>query len=180
VVPPRGPTPLPPAPRVELSDSLPIHYGRTLLIAQARDPRWLQAYWEVTEADRTSVWQALGPAAHGARPILRVYELREPRFEASVVQRWFDVALTPEAMDWYVEVGQPSVWWALELGWLGADGRFVPVTRSNVVETPADRPSDEVNEDWGLLGEPFNPYYQLSRVTPYGSLQPWGGPSQAQ
>ena len=179
VVPPRGPTPLHPAPRFEDADTLPTQYGRTLLIVQARDPRWLQAYWEVTEADRAAVWQALGLAAREARPLLRVYELREPRFEGSVVQRWFDVTLSPEASDWYVEVGQPSAWWGLELGWLGTNGQFLPVARSNVVETPADRPSDEVDEAWGVLGEAFASYYQVSSKTPYGSPQSWGGPSQA-
>lgn len=177
-MPSRGPTRLPAASPAE-ADTLPTHYGRTLLIVQARDPRWLQAYWEVTETDRAAVWRALGPNAREARPVLRVYALRDPWFDESVIQRWCDVTLTPEAMDWYVEVGHPSAWWGLELGWLGTDGRFLPVARSNVVETPADRPSEEIDDTWGLLDEAFAPYYQASRTTPYGSPQSWGGPSQA-
>ena len=178
VVPSRDPTPPRAARRADLSDPLPTQYGRTLLIVQARDPRWLQAYWEVTEADRAAARQALGPAARESRPLLRVYELREPRFDQAAIRRWFDVTLTPEAADWFIEVGQPSAWWAVELGWGAADGRFVSVARSNVVETPADHPADEVDEAWGLLGEPFAPYDRASRVAPYGSPQPWGGPTQ--
>ena len=136
-------------------EALPERYGRTLLVAQARDPHWLHAYWEVSDADWARVRADAGASA---QRVLRVYELAEPRWDA--VRRWFDVELTPEAMDWHLEVRQPAAWWGLELGLRGSQGRFTRFVRSNLVETPADRPSDEVDEAWGLLPG-FEPHHRL-------------------
>jgi len=91
-----------------------------------------------------------------------VYELSGPRFTGRAIRGSFDISLTPEARDWYVEVGRAAAWWCLALGRLGPDGRFETIVRSNTVETPADRPSDEIDGAWGLLGEAFAAHYQPS------------------
>jgi len=135
-------------------------------VVQARDPRWLHAYWEIANAPRAA-----------APTLLRVYELSGSRFTARAIRRSFDIALTPEAHDWYVEVGQAAAWWCLELGRSGLDGRFEMIVRSNAVETPADRPSDEVDGTWGLLDQAFAAHYQTSggEGSSPGSPQGWPG-----
>ena len=126
------------------TDALPERYGQTRLILQARDPHWVHAYWELSGAAERR--------ADGGRARLRVYELSEPQFSPQTIRRWFDVTLTPEARDWFIEVGQPAAWWCVELGILDPEG-FVPLVRSNLVETPADRPSDEFEEGWPRLAD---------------------------
>jgi len=128
----------------EKRDVLPDRYGETRLVAQARDPRWLHAYWELAEADERR--------AVGGRTVLRIYELTTARFSSKTIRRWDDITPTPEARDWFIEVGRPASWWCLELGVAGPGG-FVPLVRSNLVETPADRPSDEYEADWPRLAD---------------------------
>lgn len=110
-------------------EALPERYGETLLILQARDPHWVHAYWEIV------------PPAPAGPHALRVYELAGSSFTASAIRRAWDVPVTPDARDWFVEVGRPATWWGFELGAIGPDGRFTMIVRSNVVETPAYAPS---------------------------------------
>lgn len=131
---------------------------------QARDPHWLHAYWEVTEPDTASARRTLG--ADGA-PVLRVYELTGPPMTERAVRSSFDVALTPEARDWYVEVAHPAAWWCLDLLLTAPGGRWARLARSNVVETPSDHPSDEVDDQWGLLDQ-FGAQYGAGRGGPGG------------
>lgn len=143
----------------EAGEALPGHYSQTILVAQARDPYGLHAYWDVLHDGWAKARRALGASAHTSQSVLRVYELSRPAPDA--VRQWFDVTLMPDARDWYVAVDHPASWWRLEIGLRAPDGRFVCVVRSNLVETPSDRPSSEVDEAWGVLGGAFASQYQL-------------------
>ncbi|MBI4227928.1 MAG: DUF4912 domain-containing protein [Candidatus Omnitrophica bacterium] len=125
----------------------------------ARDPYWLHAYWEVAEAKARR--------APGGRWVLRVYELAVAQFAPDTIRRWFDVELAPGARDWFLEVGHPASWWCLELGVIGGE-RFTPLARSNLVETPADRPSDEIDAAW----PPSHPSLFAHPVDHLSSLRP--------
>lgn len=109
------------------------------MVAMARDPYWLHVYWEIAgDAQRRA----------GDRPrILRVYQLCGPEFSPEAVRRSFDLEPVWTAQQWFIEVGQAGAWWCVELG-VFDDRKFLPLVRSNVVETPADRPSDELDADW--------------------------------
>lgn len=132
------------AARQDPEGGLPDHYGETCLVAQARDPRWLHAYWELAgEGARRAI---------GERTVLRVYELTTSKFSAKTIRRWWDITPTPEARDWFLEVGRPASWWCLELGVAGPRG-FVPLVRSNLLETPADQPSNEQAAGWPRLAD---------------------------
>ncbi|MBI4313329.1 MAG: DUF4912 domain-containing protein [Candidatus Omnitrophica bacterium] len=151
--------------------SLPERYGMTLIVAQARDPHWLHAYWEITPEDYKQARARLGGAGNNT---LRAYELSEGSFSDRSIRRWFDVE-TGDASDWFLEVGCPASWWCLEIG-IGKDGRFVSIARSNVVVTPADRPSDEIDEQWGTLGEEFFSRYGLGAPGTSPGTPRWGPP----
>lgn len=141
---PARPPQLPDQATPPLGTELPDKYGTTRLILQARDPHWVHAYWELAGAAERR--------AAGRRTLLRVYELSAPRFSPTAIRRWFDVTLTAEARDWFIEVGRPAAWWCVELGMMEPRG-FVPLVQSNLVETPADRPSDEFESGWPRLAD---------------------------
>ncbi len=119
---------------------LPETSGETVLVALARDPYWLYAYWDVTPEEFSAAQQRAGSSAR----VLRVYKLTQSEMSPSTIQSWWDVALTAEARDWYLEVNAPATWWCLELGFVAPSQEFVRLARSNVVETPADCPEGEV------------------------------------
>ncbi|MBI3291599.1 MAG: DUF4912 domain-containing protein [Elusimicrobia bacterium] len=120
---------------------LPDTYGEDVLVLLPRDPHWMFAYWELTEA----LWQecALRWGAeivqHSER-VLRVHAVTENRF--------FDITITPVANNWYIQVDQPGRSYCVELGLKTADGRFFCLLRSNVVHLPLGQVSDVVDERW--------------------------------
>ena len=117
-----------------------------MVVLQTRDPFCVHTYWEVQPATLNRVRERLGAGGLTPQFVLRVYE------EES--SRWFDVQVAPEALDWAVEV-QPDRAWTVEIGLLSSAGRFLALARSNTVRTPPDRPSDRVDEKWGVLKEPL-------------------------
>ena len=128
-----------PAPEPAAAAPLPSSYGQDLIVLQARDPRWLCAYWELTPAHVASGRAKLGSEESKAAWILRVYQEGSPRR--------FDIDLSPGANDWTFQV-KPDRTWIVEIGLRALDGRFVPLARSNRVRTPPDRPSDRIDPDW--------------------------------
>jgi len=123
-------------------DSLPSSYGVDLIVLQPRDPWWIYTYWELTPAAVARGRAKLGPEQEGAAWILRVYE--------EETSHSFDIPLAPGAGDWTIHV-QPDRGWIVEIGLNAPSGRFVVLARSNPARTPPDRPSDRVDEDWGLI-----------------------------
>jgi len=105
----------------------------------------LHAYWEFRADTLHRGRERLGAQGARAEWILRVYE------EES--SRWFDIHLTPQANDWYIEVNPPGRAWTVEIGFKAPSGAFVALARSNTVSTPPDRPSDLIDEKWGVLRE---------------------------
>jgi len=58
----------------------------------------------------------------------------------------FDVDIQLEAGNWYVHLWSPARSYYADLGLKTEDGRFYPLARSNVVQTPRAFPSDKVEE----------------------------------
>lgn len=135
------------------------------MVAMARDPYWLHAYWELAGDEQRHA---------GDRPrIIRVYQLSGPEFSPGAVLRSFDLEPSWTAQRWFIEVGQASSWWCLELGVFGDRG-FLSLVRSNVVQTPADAPSDEIDPAWPA------PHVSLfdSMAQPFGHLSSHAVPGQ--
>jgi len=73
------------------------------------------------------------------------------------------VALTPDARNWYVNVGGPGRTYRLEIGLLTKAGKFVCLASSNNVSMPPDRMSDVMGEEWADLSpEYYAEMYALS------------------
>ena len=120
---------------------LPARYGEDRIVLQARDPWYLHVYWELRSETVERGKRALG--AQDAFFALRVHELESG---------WFDVSVSGDLGDWYLHV-TPDRGWFVEIGLKTSDGRFYSLARSNTVRTPPDKPSDRIDERWGLLKE---------------------------
>jgi hypothetical protein len=129
---------------------LPRAYGEDRVVAMVRDPHWLFAYWELTpeSVDRTRL--RLGEDAEHARLVLRVYDTTGFTFTGRNAHRHFDIDVG-DADNWYIETGYPEKSYCLEIGLLGPQGEFLPIARSNTVDTPRDDISEDVHEYWMSL-----------------------------
>lgn len=141
-------------PPVEAID-IPAGYGVDRIVALVRDPYWLFSYWEVTDHKYRELERTFGETWPRCRMILRVYDLTDRK------STHFDITLTPEARNWYVNVAAERRY-QIAIGALSPDGRFEQVAISNVVETPSGRVSDRVDEEWMIPDELFDRIFAAS------------------
>lgn len=157
---PRPTTYMPP--REWEREELPSRYGDNKIVVLVRDPLWLFAYWEISD-DRKSQIEREAQATWGnLRKALRVYDVTDIIFNGTNANKSFDIDLTSDASNWYINIGEPNRSWCVDLGVIASDGRFVLIARSNVVTTPRDRASDIVDEEWMTLEEEFAKLYGIS------------------
>ncbi len=146
------------APALKHSDvgKLPAQYGITHLVLMGIDPTHVYAYWELRPVDLGRV-QALGVGDL----VLRLYDVTDVYFDGANAWR-SDDHFVGYANNWYLHTGIANRSLLAEIGWLLADGRFYPVTRSNTVHTPANQPSDRSDAEWMVVHEAFEQLYALS------------------
>jgi len=139
---------------------LPDSYGTDRVVALVRDPYWIHAYWELTEQTFSLAMRRLRRAARGTRVVLRVYSDRGAGTEPEHVL--FDIPLTLEARNWYINVASPASTYRVDLGLLTLDGKFLRLVRSNTVTTPRDRMAEELDEEWRSISSKYEEMYVLS------------------
>ncbi len=142
---------MPPVEAIEI----PRGYNVDRIVAMARDPHWIFAYWEVTDHKYRELERAFGPVWPSCKMILRVYD------RAAADERHFDIVLTREARTWYINVSALGRY-QIAIGALSPDGRFELVAISNVVETPSDRVSDRIDEKWMVPDDVFDKIFAAS------------------
>jgi hypothetical protein len=118
------------------------------IVVVVRDPYWLHAFWELTHQSVQRAEAALGQDWHGARPILRVFDVssQDTTSTAEAVVR--DVDIHGGCNNWYVEVAQPPRSYRVDVGYVSKRGQFYVLARSNVVTTPKAGVSDTIDENW--------------------------------
>jgi uncharacterized protein len=135
-------------------NEIPFNYGDTRIVLMVRDPHWLHSYWEVTESRYEEVRNLLGSKLNSSKEILRVYDT------TSSPWRSFDIAINPGARNWYINVPEAGHSYLIEIGYLAPDGTFIALARSNMVNTPLDRMSDVIDEEWMTID--YDRIYALS------------------
>ena len=116
-----------------------------------RDPYWLHAYWEVTPEAMRRAKQTLGDDWDGHRWILRVHVY--PGGEPKTAAEHFDVALNPEARNWYLRVPHPDSAYEGSIGLLARGGSFYPIARSERVRTPGSDADTGSALHWEMRAE---------------------------
>ncbi|HSB69712.1 MAG TPA: DUF4912 domain-containing protein [Candidatus Methylomirabilis sp.] len=148
IAPARETTPLAPAPRDPEAAHLPDTYGKNRLVLLPIDPYRVYAYWEVAaQAPRVRRGRS-GDASGEAPRILRVYDVTAILFDGSNAHSSFDIEITSQARSWYVNLWSPGKSLCAELGVVRRDGRFSPLVRSNVIQTPPAWISPNAEERW--------------------------------
>jgi hypothetical protein len=136
--------PVPPADRYA---DLPAGYGINRVVAMARDPAWIYAYWEITPEGLADGRRRVGDGE--ARLTLRVCDLTDGTERAS----FFDIEVYHRIGNWYIEVGKGGRTFVVEIGAKSGRGEFAALARSNPTMTPAGRISDDLSEEWWIVDE---------------------------
>ncbi len=152
----------------EESWQLPAGYGDNRIVLLTRDPYWLYTYWEINHQRKELARQELADTYNRCRFILRVYDVTDIIFTGYNAHHFFDIGISEEANNWYINVGKPGRSYCVDIGLLTPDNKFILLARSNVVKTPLDRPSDIIDEEWMIVQEDFQKLYALS-VLGFGS-----------
>ncbi|HZM16672.1 MAG TPA: DUF4912 domain-containing protein [Candidatus Krumholzibacteria bacterium] len=155
--------PRPEAPRetagVDQGPPLPSRYGVDRLVLLVRDPHWSYAWWEVREDE---VERARRDLAEPGRLVLRFYDVSAVDWDGRNHHSSFDIEVHDLAGNWYVELGRPGADFVAELGLRGADGRFLPLVRSNFVAMPRDAMSPQSDAHWIVEEEHYRRMFELS------------------
>jgi len=109
---------------------------RDRLVVMVRGPYWLHAYWELTRASIERARAALGQYWHGARPVLRVFEVNRDGTTNTARKISRDIEIHGGVNDWYIDVQDPPKSFQVDIGYLADEGRFIALARSNLISTP--------------------------------------------
>ncbi len=143
------------------TEELPERYDEDKITLQVRDPWWLHSYWEIRPATVDDIKSRLGGRFEGAQPVLRVYDVSLINFNGTNAHRFFDIEITLNINNWYIDVGAAGRSWCIDVGFRLQDGTFVLIARSNVVTTPLDGPSWITDEEWMIPDDQFAKLYGL-------------------
>jgi len=159
------------APR-PLPGDLPYGYGQDKIVLQVRDPWWLHAYWEITHAAYQRLQERLRETFHSAKRVLRVYDISQIIFNGTNAHRFFDIEVSPDANNWYIDTAGPGRSWCTDFGLRLPNGEFITIVRSNTVHTPIEGPSWITDEEWMIPDDLFARLYGmgfgLGRSSPVG------------
>ena len=158
----------PEEPSASWPQELPSGYGDDRIVLMVRDPYWVYAYWEITPARLREIQASSGHEHQGAKMALRVYQIIGRADDGQKANRIFDIEITGEADNWYIKVPDPDRSYCVEIGLLAGEGRFSPLTRSNVVTTPRAGMSDVLDESWMSQRVDYQKMYALSGGTRLG------------
>ncbi len=145
----------------KMVEEIPWSSGRDKIVLQVRDPWWLHTYWEVIGSTLDRLRGELGGDFHGAKMILRVYDVSHITFNGSNAHKAFDIEVGFHVTSWYIDTAGPGRSWVVDIGLLLPNGRFITIARSNVVYTPLEGPSWITDEEWMIPEEMFARLYGM-------------------
>jgi len=134
-----------------LPKTMPQGYGKDRIVVMVRDPFWLHVYWELTHQAIQRAEAALGQDWHGAKPILRLFDVSANETTSTSEAAVKDIDIHGGCNNWYLEVENPPRSYRVDVGYVSKRGRFYVLARSNVVSTPRAGVSDRLDENWADL-----------------------------
>ena len=145
---------------------LSASYGDTKIVLLPRDPWWCFAYWEIGEQTKQELRSIYG---ENVKYVIRVYDVTNVvNFNGKNANKYFDIEINLAANNWYINVGEPNRSWCVDLGLITSDGKFIVITRSNIVTMPRYGVSPLTDEQWAVLQREFERLLELSGVSMIG------------
>lgn len=145
---------------------LPTSYGDTKIVLLPRDPWWCFAYWEIGEQTKNEIKELYG---ENIQYVIRVYDVTNVvNFDGKNANRYFDITINPQANNWYINLPETNRSWCVDLGIKTTDGKFIVITRSNIVIMPRFGVSPITDEQWAVIQREFERLLELSGISMIG------------
>lgn len=139
-----------------LSD-LPNGYGESRIVLMPRDPQWAYAYWDVPNEHKQELRNQ-----GGHRLALRFYDVTDIDINGQSPHSLQQYECGEMSREWYLPVPVSDRDYAVEVGYVCDDGRWLMLSRSEPVRIPPVYPSDWIEDqfitiDWkqDLRGRTF-------------------------
>lgn len=143
-------------------DPLPDSYNEDTLVLMPKNPQWVYAYWEITQSKIDGLKNIYGDKINNARPTIRVYDITLKEFNGSNANSYFDVELPKDSRDWFIGGLNSKASYIADFGFKTPEGEFIVALRSNIVATPSDSISDNIDEEWMIVEEYFKKILERS------------------
>ncbi|MCS7231547.1 MAG: DUF4912 domain-containing protein [Elusimicrobiota bacterium] len=150
----------------EISDLLQS-YGDTKIVLLPRDPWWCFAYWEISEKVLSEIKNLYG---ENFILSIRVYDVTNVNnFDGKNANKFFDIDINNlQVNNWYINLPEVNRSWCVDLGVKIYDGRFITISRSNIVIMPRFGVSPLSDEQWAILQKEFERLLEMSGVSMIG------------
>jgi hypothetical protein len=118
------------------------------LVLMVPEPHWLHAVWELSYQSILRAESALGPDWHGAKPILRLFDVTSQDTTSTSEATLRDIDIHGGVSHWYIDIPQPPRTYRADVGYLSKRGQFYMLARSNVVTPPKAGASEVLEDNW--------------------------------
>ncbi|RZM74713.1 DUF4912 domain-containing protein [Leptolyngbya iicbica] len=126
---------------------LPSGYGESRIVLMPRDPQWAYAYWDIPN-DHKEELRRQG----GARLALRFYDVTDIDMGYQAPHSLQQYECDEMAREWYLPIPVSDRDYAIEIGYLCNDGRWLLLARSAPVHIPPVYPSDWIEDHFATVG----------------------------
>jgi len=116
------------------------------LVLMVPEPYWIHAVWEISHSSVLRAESALGPDWHGAKPIIRVFDVTALDTTSTSESPIRDITIHGGVSHWHIDVPQPPRSYRADIGYVSRRGQFYMIARSNVA-TPPKSGSTEIIDD---------------------------------
>jgi len=133
-------------PQEDRENGLPQSYGSDRLVLLSVNPNLVYVYWDLSS-------ETLSKLSAQKEVLLRLYDVTYIVFDGTNAHRIFEAGVhLSMTRNYYFHVPMANADYLAELGFK-AEGKFVPVLRSNVARTPSNTPSTSVRQRWIIKGK---------------------------
>ncbi len=136
---------------------LPSGYGESRIVLMPRDPQWAYVYWDIPNSHKEQL-----RSQGGSRLALRLYDVTDINLDYQRSHSLQQYECDELAREWYLPLPVSDRDYAVEIGYLTLDGRWLVLARSTSVRVPPVYPSDWIDDqfisiDWQeeLRGKTF-------------------------
>ncbi len=127
---------------------LPYSYNFHKLGFLVVNPYWIYAYWEIKEEVRNDLIKKYGSEIiNPDRLFLKVYEITNE----GNINCLNEIKINSFKGNWFININRPESKFVVKLGFKDFNNNFIEILSSNVIKTPRDKMSDNLDQIWAYI-----------------------------